>query len=128
MLTTISKELLEDAIKLHGHLGPFLVIGLKMGMRAEKILCQKPDKCEAETINKKPFLCALDGIKVVIKSKAITVRDGNGLSAKFSKANNEEVIIKIKKDLIKKYAGGLWEKNEEYANEVILSDDEQLFE
>jgi formylmethanofuran dehydrogenase subunit E len=70
---TISEELLKDAVRLHGNLGPFLVLGLKMSLRAEKILGEKPEKCEVETINSKPFLCVLDGIKAVTGSVAVNV-------------------------------------------------------
>jgi formylmethanofuran dehydrogenase subunit E len=124
----VSQELLDKAVKLHGHLGPFLVLGLKMSLLAEKILGRKPSKCEIETVNSKPFLCVLDGIKAVIGSDAVSVREGSGLSAKFGKANSKEVIVRVKKALVKKYAEGPWEKSEEYAYEVIRSDDDQLFE
>jgi len=128
MQTTISKELLENAVRLHGHLGPFLVLGLRMSMRAEKILGEKPSRCELETINSKPFLCVVDGIKAVIGSDAVTVREGSGLSARFGKAKDGEVVIAVRKALVEKYAEGSWEKSEEYAQEVIQSNDEQLFE
>jgi len=128
MPTIISKKLLKNAVKLHGHLDPFLVLGLKMSLRAEKILGEKPEKCEIETVSSKPFLCVLDGIKAVIGSDAVSVREGNGLSAKFGKANSEDVIVRVKKALVEKYAEGPWEKCEEYAYEVIRSDDKQLFE
>jgi formylmethanofuran dehydrogenase subunit E len=128
MTATISKELLDHAVRLHGHLGPFLVLGLKMSLRAEKVLGEKPEKCEVETINSKPFLCVLDGIKTVIRRDAVSVRESNGLSAKFGKANGKEVVVIVKKALVEKYSEGPWEKSEEYAYEVIRSDDEQLFE
>ena len=128
MPTIISKDLLENAVRLHGHLGPFLVLGLKLSLRAKKILGEKPEDCEVETKNCKPFLCVVDGIKAVIGSDAITVREGNGLSAKFSKAKDGEVIVKVRKALVKKYAEGPWEKSEEFAHEVLRSSDEQLFE
>jgi formylmethanofuran dehydrogenase subunit E len=128
MAAIISKELLENAVRLHGHLGPFLVLGLKMSLRAEEILGEKPEKCEVETINSKPFLCVLDGIKAVLGSDAVTVREGNGLSANFSKAEGKKVIIRVKKALVKKYAEGPWERSEKYAYEVMKSKDEKLFE
>lgn len=128
MHSTISKELLDAAVRRHGHLGPFLVLGLRMSLRAQKILGGKSVRCELETINRKPFLCALDGIKTVIESDYVTVGKGNGLSVKFSKNDGEEFIVKVKRSLVEKYAKGPWEKSEEYAYEVIRSDDEQLFE
>lgn len=128
MVSFIDEELLEKAVRLHGHLGPFLVLGLKMSLRAKGILGEKPEWCEVETVNCKPYLCAVDGVKTVIESDAVTVREGEGLTAKYGGAYGKEVIVKVKKALVKKYAEGPWEKCEEYAYEVIRSDDKQLFE
>jgi len=127
MPTIISKELLENAVRLHGHLGPFLVLGLKMSLRAKKTLEEKPSKCEIATINSKPYLCAVDGVKAVI-GNAVTVKEEDGLSAKFSNTKGQEVLLRVKKGLVEKYAEGPWEKCEEYAHEVMKSDDERLFE
>ena len=128
MASFIDKELLEKAVRLHGHLGPFLVLGLKMSLRAKKILGQKPEWCAVETVNCKPYSCAVDGIKTIMESDAVTVREGEGLAAKYGGANGKEVVVRVKKALVKKYAEGPWEKCEEYAYEVIRSDDRQLFE
>ena len=125
MSTIISRELLEKAVRLHGHLGPFLVLGLKMSLLAKKILGRKPSRCEIATISRKPYLCAVDGIKVVI-GNAVTAKEDDGLSAKFS-AEGKEIVFRAKKNLVKKYAEGPWKKCEEYAHEVMKSDDEWLF-
>jgi formylmethanofuran dehydrogenase subunit E len=127
-MTLINNQLLEKAVKLHGHLGPFLVLGLKVGLRAKEILGAKPEKCELETVNCKPYLCAIDGIKTVMGCGTIIVKEGKGLAAKFKGSHGREVLIKVKEALVKKYAEGPWEKCEEYAYEVISSDEEQLFE
>ncbi len=126
MSTIISRELLENAVRLHGHLGPFLVLGLKMSLHAERILGEKPEKCEVETISRKPFLCVLDGIKAVIGNN-VTAREGDGLVANFSRLDGKKATIRVKRVLIKKYAEGPWEKCEEYAYEVIRNNDRQLF-
>ncbi len=128
MHAIISKELLEAAVRRHGHLGPFLVLGLRMSLRAKEILGGKPSRCELETTNRKPFLCALDGIKTVMGSDAVIVREGAGLNAKFSQAKDKTTTVKVKRSLVKKYAEGPWEKSEEYAYEIIQTDDEQLYE
>jgi formylmethanofuran dehydrogenase subunit E len=127
MPSTISKKLLENAVRLHGHLGPFLVLGLKMSLRAKEVLGEKPEECEVETMNCKPYLCAVDGVKTVIGNN-VTVREGDGLVAEFSGVNGKEVAVRVKRDVVRKYAEGPWERCEEYAFEVIRSDDEQLFE
>jgi formylmethanofuran dehydrogenase subunit E len=127
MSTIISRELLEKAVRLHGHLGPFLVLGLKMSLRAKKILGRKPSRCEIATISSKPYLCAVDGIKAVI-GNAVTVKEDDGLSARFSNTEGKEIVFRVKRDLVKKYAKGPWEKREEYAHEVMKTNDERLFE
>ncbi|MBS7632678.1 hypothetical protein KEJ15_03530 [Candidatus Bathyarchaeota archaeon] len=128
MASLIDKELLEKAVRLHGHLGPFLVLGLKMSLRAKEILGEKPEWCGVETVNCKPYLCVVDGIKTVIESDIVTVKEGEGLAAKYGGADGKEVVIRVKKALVKKYAEGPWEKCEEYAHDVIQSNDKQLFE
>ena len=68
----------------------------------------------------------MDGIKAVI-GNAVTVKEDDGLSAKFS-AEGKEIVFRVKRDLVKKYAEGPWETCEEYAHEVMKSEDEGLFE
>ncbi len=38
----IPKELIESAVKFHGHLGPFLILGLKAGLYANEVLGRDP--------------------------------------------------------------------------------------
>ena len=128
MTPSISKELLEKAVRLHGHLGPFLVLGLKMSIRAEEILGEKPLKCIVETANRKPHLCAVDGVKAVFGEAVIEVHEYDGLTAKFRGANGGEITIRVKRSLVEKYAKVPWEKCEEYAKEVMVGSDNQLFE
>ena len=54
----------------------------------------------------------VDGIEAVIGSDAVAVREGNGLSAKSSKAKGKDVIVRMKKTLVKRYVEGSWEKTE----------------
>ncbi|MEM3730487.1 MAG: FmdE family protein [Candidatus Bathyarchaeia archaeon] len=128
MSTMIDAKLLEKAVKLHGHLGPFLVLGLKMSLRAEEVLGQKPNRCELETVNSKPYLCVVDGIKAFLEQCTVTIREGEGLTAKYTGVDGKEIVVKVKKELVNKYAKVPWEKCEEYAHEVIRSSNEQLFE
>lgn len=128
MVLFIEKELLEKAVKLHGHLGPFLVLGLKMSLKAREILGEKPERCTVRTVKRKPYLCAVDGIKTIMECEDIFVQEDRGLGARFTGVNGHEVEVKIKDDLIEKYAEVPWEKCEEYAYEVIQSDDKHLFQ
>jgi len=56
MPSVINKELLEKVVKIHGHLGPFLVLGLKMSLLARKLLGEKPERCEVETVKLQTLL------------------------------------------------------------------------
>lgn len=80
-----------------------------------------------ETANIKPFLCAVDGIKVGMRRSSVTVQEGDGLVANFSILEGKTATIKVKKTLIEKYAAGPWERNEEYDLEVLESSEDQLF-
>jgi len=61
-------SVIKDAKKLHGHLGPFLVIGVRMGMIAKKTLDVSAKqhtklRANAKIPLKPPFSCVLDGIQ-----------------------------------------------------------------
>jgi len=128
MAPQIDKKLLEKAVSLHGHLGPFLVLGLKMSLQAEKSLNKKLEKCILETVNRKPYLCVVDGVKAVFGDATVDVCESDGLAAIFKGVDGGEVLIRVKRSLVEKCAGVPWEKCEEYAKEVMENDDRQLFE
>jgi len=59
---------IHNAVRLHGHLGPFLVIGVKMSRTAlERLTINKKnkDKLQVKTFleSKVPFTCTLDGVQ-----------------------------------------------------------------
>jgi formylmethanofuran dehydrogenase subunit E len=102
MTRQISGDLLERAVKLHGHLGPFLVLGLRAGLEAKEKLGGKPEACIIQTVNRKPYLCAVDGIKAIFGNTLLEIRDGPGLTFIF-KGNNREIIVRVKQGLVEKY-------------------------
>ncbi|MBC7131285.1 hypothetical protein H5T51_08795, partial [Candidatus Bathyarchaeota archaeon] len=120
--------LLKKAVNLHGHLGPFLVLGLKMSLIAEERLGGKPRKCLVKTVKRKPYLCAVDGVKAALGELPIEVLDGEGLTMEFTGVDGEKTEIKVKKKIVEKCAQVPWEKCEEYAYEVLKSNDSKLFE
>ncbi|MGB9717364.1 MAG: FmdE family protein [Thermoproteota archaeon] len=130
MLTRVPPDLLEKAVSLHGHLGPFLVLGLKMGLKVESTL-GKPVACEIATPGRKPFLCVVDGLKTVVGC-SVVLREGESLSAWFSNTKGDELVIRVRASVVGKYAdkyvGAPWEGCEKDAYEVLESSDEELFE
>ncbi|MBS7287399.1 MAG: formylmethanofuran dehydrogenase subunit E family protein [Candidatus Freyarchaeota archaeon] len=66
------EDLLKFAVRLHGHLGPFLVLGLRAGLAARRLI-GKPASVEVNVSPKPPVSCVIDGIQA---SSGCTV--GNG--------------------------------------------------
>lgn len=125
----IPDELLNAATRLHGHLGPFLVVGIRMALFAQRILRAKPTSCQAVVTRKKPLYCAIDGIKAVIGENAVVVKEGTGLLAEFSSDEKKKVTLRPNISLLEKYIDTPWELCEEYAREVMFNYDyEELFE
>jgi len=121
------KIAIKDAEKLHGHLGPFLVIGVRMGKIAERILNTNIGENKLQVTAKIPLLtplsCILDGIQATTKctignqklrmensQKEITVRFELQNSDKTTKVS---VNPKIVEELMNKIAEGA--SNEELA-------------
>jgi formylmethanofuran dehydrogenase subunit E len=90
------KVMIENAQKLHGHLGPFLVIGVRMGMIAKKALSVSDDQCGFLKANVKvplfpPFSCLLDGIQAstscTVGNQRLTIENSEEICVDFAKQN-----------------------------------------
>jgi formylmethanofuran dehydrogenase subunit E len=131
---------IKDAEKLHGHLGAFLVIGVRMGQIAKKTLNQdakKNDKLHAmaEIPLFPPFSCVLDGIQsstqCTIGNQRLKVKKSQkeiAVSFKLKNSNralkvyaNQEVIESLMNKISKGFS------NEELAREIVLMPETQLF-
>lgn len=98
-------EFLSRAIEFHGHLGPYLVLGLKAGLYANQTFGREPMKTEAfiETKATPPQSCFADGVQFstgcTFGKGNINLKEGEGLQVTF-KRNNQELILKLKKEII----------------------------
>jgi formylmethanofuran dehydrogenase subunit E len=124
---SIPKDILNKAISLHGHLGPFLVLGVKIGLFIKKVWNDKIDLCILKTINKKPQLCTADGLKTILGINNVKISNGEGISIEIHKGENKIAEIFIKKEIIDKYVNVPWEKCEEAAYEILAYKEEELF-
>lgn len=101
---------LKQAVDFHGHLGPYLILGILAGELAlKKLGCKRYFGLDVEVwgANKKPKSCLIDGLQL---STGATYGKGN--IQKFNspvirieiinQQNNKRVEIKLKKDLIDK--------------------------
>jgi formylmethanofuran dehydrogenase subunit E len=102
------KITLAQAIKFHGHLGPYLVIGIMAGEAAlKKLKCKKYFGLEAKVWGalKKPRSCLIDGLQL---STGATYGKGNiskAGGAKISilfinRENNKKMKVSLKERMI----------------------------
>ena len=138
------KKRLESAIhaaeSLHGHLGPFLVIGVKMGRIALKTLgigTSRSDELRADVSVplSTPFSCIIDGIQATtqctIGNRKLKVNDSEEEIVAYFERKNPNRALKIR--LIPKIAEGIVGRMsrdssaEELAREVARLRDSGLF-
>jgi len=132
-----SHELLERAIEFHGHGGPFMVIGLRMGLTALKRLDAKgwfDIRCRVSLRWRPPDSCVIDGIQsstgCTTGKHNIEVEEGEGIPAYFLK-DAEGLRITLKKDVEERIRTILAEKPEETGNimtELIEGRDHEIFD
>ena len=108
--------IIKKAADFHGHLGPFLVIGVRMGLIGVRELEAKGNKEKLRVTvmlrNSVPFSCVIDGIQVATKctigNKKLRLRSSSGIAAKFELQNKEQLTVivnptafdKLKKELL----------------------------
>ena len=105
--THFSRNLLKSAMSFHGHLGPFLVLGLRMGLFANRTLQPRGLHDMSATVWTKrspPESCLLDGIQF---SSGCTIGNGNlrvknapRIRARFRKGNHS-LLMKPTKEIAK---------------------------
>lgn len=128
---------LKTAEKFHGHLGPWLVLGLLMGKYAiKKIGAKKYFGLDVKVsgLNKKPRSCLIDGLQL---STGATLGKGNiclngsrAIKVNFkNRGNHKKICLGIKKDLLKKLNNKMTHKEaEKIAREIFRINPAILFE
>ena len=95
----IDDEMLRWAIRFHGHLGPFLILGLRAGLRAVELFGRDPFKLKAIVALRRiiPYTCFLDGIQFstgcTLGKGNIEVLEGDGIMVRFIHENGELMLI-----------------------------------
>jgi len=109
----LNKTKIKEAIAFHGHLGPYLILGLLAGEYAlKKLGCRKHFGIEVEArgADKKPKSCLIDGLQL---STGATFGKGNirkvkarGITVLFSsRESKKKIILSLKKELINRLKG-----------------------
>ena len=123
--------MLNEAVKFHGHLGPYLVLGILAGEFALKRLrCKKYFDLEVRVwgTNQKPKSCLIDGLQL---STGATYGKGNiqklngpAIKMEFrSCLNNRKITLEFKKDLVQKLEAAKTHKDSESLAEKLYNAD-----
>lgn len=122
---------MNDALKtlerFHGHLGPYAIIGYKMGEIANNDLGSDPfSKNVIVSIDTKPPIsCIIDGIQIssgcTLGKGNIQIRKGRTVKALFTNKNGKKLQIKLKPDIQKEIEENVTEEN-------MISFSEKFFE
>jgi formylmethanofuran dehydrogenase subunit E len=132
----IDKKLIKQAEEFHGHVGPFIVTGLKMGLLAlEKLNAEKYSgmKVVVETGTTPPMSCIVDGIQMstgcTLGKGNIEVLPNNKPTASFTKkSDNQQIKITLKGKWLQEIANVSKESMQELAEKVLKTSPEELFE
>jgi len=100
---TLSEELLREAKEFHGHRGPFLTLGLRVGLAALRLLDAEgwfDLRCQVRLPLRVPETCLLDGIQLstgcTLGKRNIEVEEGEGVEARFEKRAGGRLLIKVR--------------------------------
>lgn len=96
------KSILEKAAKFHGHLGPFLVVGVRMGLAGLKKVGKHSNSeltVEASLPLRVPFSCVIDGLQVTTHcttgNQKLSLKDSNSIQARFKRKAGTGVTVTL---------------------------------
>ncbi len=130
---------IREAVRFHGHLGPFLVIGVRMGLFVLKILDPKGKRskemhAEFQIPILPPFSCVLDGVQVTtgctVGNQRLHINNSErDIEASFELAEASKVSVSVNSEIVSKLIASLNDgrTSEELASEVADLPDEILF-
>lgn len=130
------EQTLKEAKKFHGHMGPYLALGLKAGMLAKKTLSAEHKRLTAQVTLRleKPVSCFLDGIQVssgcTMGKLNITAINGGGIAVSFQSEDKKTVRIRVKEAVLSwiKTLKVTKENEDDISLQIMLKKNEDLFE
>ena len=132
-----SDEILERGIEFHGRGGPFMVLGIRMGL----IALERLDAygwfdlhCLAKLRWVPPYSCVLDGIQIssgcTLGKHNIDVKEQDGITVEFTK-DKKLLKICLREEILEKIRGVLALKDEDRAklliSELIEAPEREIF-
>ena len=130
-----AKAVLDRISEFHGHLGPFVVVGYRMGEVANEALGPDPFGKTALVLTggKTPRSCVVDGVQLssgcTLGKGEIAVVDQGEVAAIFlSKTSRRSLKVKLKDPILERILATPREEMEALATELYSKDTGDLFE
>lgn len=128
-----NEKTLDKLADFHGHLGPYVVVGYKMGEFSNDELTSDPFEKDAfaKTGAEPPISCVVDGIQFssgcTLGKGNIRIEDGKKPEAVFS-TQNGKLKLSLKKRIQEKIEDTLEDELEEISESIFEMNPEELFE
>jgi len=133
--------ILKKAAEFHGHLGPFLVIGVRMGLIGVRELKAKENNNELRVTAmlkySVPFSCVIDGIQVATKctigNQKLKLIDSSGITVEFELQQREKVTVTVNPTTFNRLKNRLLskkvpqEETQKLAHMIASMPEEELF-
>jgi len=134
-------HVIKRAEEFHGHLGPFLVIGVRMGLIGVRELGVKENseklRVTAMLRHQVPFSCVVDGIQVATKctigNRKLKLIDSQEVAAEFELQHRKKLTVTVNPTTFNRLKGSLLSKNvsteetQKLALMVASTPEEELF-
>ena len=127
---------LSEAKKFHGHLGPYLILGILAGeMAIRELRCKRYFglNIKVRGVNKKPKSCLIDGLQLSTGATYgkgnIKKLDGSELKIEFyNRLNCKKITLRFKNNLNQRLKAAKTHKDSEVlAKELYKADYNKLF-
>jgi len=123
----LSGDLMDRAVEFHGHGGPFMVVGLRMGLTALRRLDARgwfDLRCRVAIRWRPPDSCVIDGIQsstgCTMGKHNIEVEEGAGIAAEFNKGG-ESLSLTLRREVLEKIRRTL-DGGDEEAVKALMTD------
>lgn len=128
-------DILTQLAQFHGHLGPYVVIGYRMGVLANDTLGSDPfeKKATVWTGTTPPLSCIVDGIQFssgcTLGKGTISIKNDCLAQVQFSNKQGKQLTIRLLPDIQQEIDTTITEENiVEYAEQLFEKTDQELFE
>ena len=95
---------LDEAVRFHGHRGPWLVIGYRAGVRAREVLEPETEHdlfCIVRVPKKTPYTCTVDGVQAsagcTLGKLTISVEDSESVEFEFrNRVTGKKLLLRLR--------------------------------